>query len=161
MNSKILNLTPKRYICPYCGKKHKWVGLSLKTYSSEFHTSFNICTEALKQEFGGNPGCYELFISDGSLHYFVGPICCQANIKVDRKIKISSIIESKEEPLVYFNVPIRTENEIKKEGTICSDCKIQNKCRLLRLAEKGSNRDFIMTLGFEFDPKDFESAKEK
>lgn len=152
MNSKLLNLTPSRLLCPYCGKWHKWnPEHELGYYNSNKYQAKFICPNIPYAKLG----FYRFYFSNGYCYYFIGKICDKANQSIVGRIPIFSIIESSDKPIVTFEVPFIASNNVGLYE--CSDCvcEYQYECIYLDLGEKGDKRHMNITLGFEFEQADF------
>ena len=151
VEKELLNLTPKRFLCPYCGEWHEWNGRHELGYydSSSYKASFE-CSNAPS---GCNKGDYRIYFSGDYLYYSTEWMCRRANQYMDGKIPISSIRENPDEPIVTFDVEFTSNSDVGRYE--CSNCNYKNKCNCVRLGDKGDNRHMTITFGFEFEQSDY------
>ena len=153
MERKLLNLTPKRYLCPYCGEWHEWSKChELGYYDSSRYTAEFSCDECPGHSSIGN---YSIYFSDDYLYYSTDRICDKAKQAIEGKIPISSIVESSELPRVTFDVDFTAANEVGSYP--CSNCVFKRQCNVCRLGTQGDGRHMKITFGFEFDQSDYNS----
>ena len=152
MDQKLLSLTPRRFLCPYCGEWHEWNHAhELEYYDSRQYSAKLECSNAPR---GCNKGDYRIYFSNGYCYYSTDPICRWANQSIEGKIPISSIIESTDKPSVTFKVPFTAKNDVGSYE--CSHCDYENECICVKLGDKGDNRHMTITFGFEFEQSDYE-----
>lgn len=152
MNPKLLSLTPKRFLCPYCGEWHKWnLTHELGYYDSEGYSAECICPSLANK---WNTGNYRISFYLGNCYYSTAPICRRANQSIEGEIPISSIIESQDKPIVTFDVPYTTNADVGMRE--CSRCDFKHECISCKLGDKGDKRHMNITFGFEFEQSDYE-----
>lgn len=152
MERKLLDLTPKRYLCPYCGEWHEWNQPNeLGYYDSSRYQAVHSCADA---PFGTNEGNYKIYFEDGYCHYSTEQMCERARLNLDGKIEISSIVESPDKPIVTFKVPFRSHSDV--GSRICETCRTRHICNLVKLGDAGDHRNMEITLGFEFKQSDYD-----
>lgn len=158
MNPELLKCIPIRYLCPFCGKWHKWEGFKLI-----FLQHYPIELKCLKADCIAHHYCYyTINFDDKYCNVFIG---CMYHELINSSIPISSIIESINRPIVMFEV---TSSRIGIAGEeLCLICPSYNsqvenlhpytkskaKCALTRL---DARRDRTIKLGFEFSKSDYD-----
>ena len=152
MERKLLELTPTRFLCPYCGEWHEWSSSSwreLGYYDSKEFSARLPCSNE-----GDDNDCdYRIYFYDDYCYFSTASICGKANQSIEGKVPISSIIESTDNPIVTFEVEFTTA---KKVGSYeCSTCTYSNVCNCVKLGDKGDKRHMTITFGFEFDKDDY------
>lgn len=152
VEKKFLNLTPKRFLCPYCGEWHEWTEPhELGYYDSISYKTSLVCSNA---PIGCNKGNYEIFFHNGYCYYTTERQCGRARLELDGRIAIDSIIESVGEPTVTFKVPFVPYSNVGSD--CCSDCRSMHVCNVVNLADKGDTHNMEITLGFEFEQSDYD-----
>ena len=153
MELKLLDLTPKRYLCPYCGEWHEWSKLlELGYYDSSRCTAEFSCDECPGHSSLGN---YSIYFLDDYLYYSTDGICNKAKQAIKGKIPISSIVESSELPRVTFGVDFTAADEVNRYQ--CSNCDFKWQCNVCSLGTQGDGRHMKITFGFEFDQSNYNS----
>lgn len=151
MEKELLNLTPKRFLCPYCGEWHGWNGRhELGYYDSSSHKASFECSNAPSE---CNKGDYRIYFYGDYLYYSTERMCRRANQYMDGKIPISSILEDPDKPIVTFDVEFTSNSDVGRYE--CSDCGYKNQCNCVRLGDRGDNRHMTITFGFEFEQSDY------
>lgn len=145
-------MTPKRYLCPFCGEWHDW-GLSneLGYYDSPSYKAELGCERQLSD---CNHREMHIYFSGGYCCYRTIPTCRRGNLDIHNKIPIEDIVESSEEPRVTFSVPFTAANDVGRSE--CSDCNGRNICLMCKLADENNSRHMHITFGFEFEQSDYE-----
>lgn len=152
MEKELLNLTPKRFLCPYCGEWHPWKqSHELGYYDSCRCQAAHVCADAPS---GTNKGNYKIYFVNGYCYYTTEPMCNRAKLNLDGIVAISSIVESFDKPIVTFKVPFRSDEEV--GSRICKTCPSMYMCNLVKLGDAGDHRNMEITLGFEFEQSDYE-----
>lgn len=152
MNQKLLHLTPKRYLCPYCGEWHDWeLSYELGYYDSSSYKAELGCE---KQFSYCNHREMKVYFFDGYCYYRTIPTCSKGNLDIDNKIPIEDIVESSEEPRVTFDVPFTAGSDVGRSK--CSDCDSRNICLMCKLGDENNSRHMHITFGFEFKQSDYE-----
>ena len=152
MNQKLLDLVPKRYLCPFCGEWHDW-GLSneLGYYDSPSYKAELGCERQLS-------GCrhreMHIYFSDVYCYYRTIPTCSRGHLDIDNKIPIEDIVESSKEPRVTFAVPFTAYSDVGRSE--CSDCDSRDICLMCKLGDENNSRHMHITFGFEFEQSDYE-----
>ena len=151
MEKEFLNLTPKHFLCPYCGEWHEWTEPHELGYydSSNCEAAFE-CSNAPS---GCNKGDYRIYFYEGYLYYSTERMCGRANQAMNGRIPISSIVEDPDRPIVTFNVAFTSNSDVGRYE--CSDCRFKEQCNLVRLGDKGDNCHMTITFGFEFEQSDY------
>lgn len=152
MNQKLLDLTPKRYLCPFCGEWHDWeLSHELGYYDSSSYKAELGCENQLS-------GCkhreMQVYFSDGYCYYRTIPTCSRGNLDINDKIPIEDIVESSEEPRVTFAVPFTADSDVGRSE--CSDCDSRYRCLMCKLGDENNSRCMHITFGFEFKQSDYE-----
>jgi hypothetical protein len=149
MEKELLSLTPKRFLCPFCGEWHEWNHYNLGYYSSCNWIADLECTEFLMYT---DDAILKIFFSGSYLYYSINQICdyCEP---INGKIPISSIVESSESPIVTFDVEFTTLDEV---GSFeCKHCRCSSDCIFVKLGDEGDSCHRSVTLGFEFEQSDY------
>lgn len=151
MEKEFLNLTPKHFLCPYCGEWHEWTEPHELGYydSSNCEAAFE-CSNAPS---GCNKGDYRIYFYEGYLYYSTERMCGRANQAMNGRIPIFSIVEDPDRPIVTFNVAFTSNSDVGRYE--CSDCRFKEQCNLVRLGDKGDNCHMTITFGFEFEQSDY------
>ncbi len=150
MEKELLTLIPKRFLCPICGGWHKWKhSHPLEYYDSNSPAEF---TESPKDCANDR---YTIFVDDEYLYYTTGKMCGHANLNLNGKIQIESIIENDDQPIVTFDVPFKAENKVGRDEYDCSGCDWCSECNLIKLSENGDSIHMKIPLGFEFEQSDY------
>ena len=150
MEKELLTLIPKRFLCPICGEWHKWKhSHPLEYYDSNSPAEF---TESPKDCANDR---YTIFVDDEYLYYTTGKMCGHANLNLNGKIQIESIIENADQPIVTFDVPFKAENKVGRDEYDCSGCDWCSECNLIKLSENGDSIHMKIPLGFEFEQSDY------
>ena len=152
MERKLLELTPKRFLCPYCGEWHEWSErYELGYYDSPSYVAKFTCSNT---PIGCNDGNYRIYFYNDYCYFSTDSICGRAQQSMEGKILISSIIESADKPIVTFEVEFTAANNV---GTYeCSSCSYGSVCNFVKLGDKGDKRHMTITFGFEFDKNDYD-----
>jgi len=159
VNPNLLGLTPKRFLCPYCGKWHEWEwnqsyewskSLNLGYYNSNQRIVWLKCPNASNDYYPGN---YGIFFKDRYCYYIIKNQCVKASLDFEGKIEISSITESSDKPIVTFKVPFTPNRPVGSE--VCSDCSTRHKCHLVLLDTNNYNDYKQITFGFEFEESEY------
>lgn len=151
MERKLLELTPKRFLCPYCGEWHEWSErYELGYYDSENFQARLKCSN----ERDDNICDYRIYFSDNYCYFSTHSICSKANLSIERKIPISSIIESTDNPIVTFEVEFTTAREVGSYE--CRNCCYSSVCNCVKLGDKGDKRHMTITFGFDFNKDDYD-----
>ena len=149
MEKGLLGLTPKRFLCPYCGEWHDWNSYH-KLGDYDFQTNFycpNIPSNSYR-------GCYIIYFYDDSLNYSTQKICERAKQVMSGEIPIDCIIEHSDKPIVTFSVPFTADSPV--GSTTCRTCEYVDHCNCVKLGDEGNNLDMTITFGFEFEQSDYE-----
>ena len=148
MYQKLLDLRPKRYLCPYCGEWHEYELLNeLGYYDSRDNKAKFKCESC-------DIIPVRIFFRNGYCHYETRFSCPAANLEIKDSIQIEDFVSSSTEPRVTFVIPINADEEICKDE--CDDCFFKKECMICKLAEKNNSRDMNITFGFEFEQSDYE-----
>lgn len=153
MEKQLLTLTPTRFLCPICGEWHEWkhshhLGYYDSTYPAEFTNSSLYPRECASDQ-------YTIFVKGEYLHYTTGRLCGHASLNLNGKIRIESIIEHTDQPIVTFDVPFTAKNAVGRYENNCRTCSFQNKCNLIKLSENGDSIYMKIPLGFEFEKSEY------
>ena len=149
MEKGLLGLTPKRFLCPYCGEWHDWNSYH-KLGDYDFQTNFycpNIPSNSYR-------GCYIIYFYGDSLNYSTQKICERAKQVMSGEIPIDCIIEHSDKPIVTFSVPFTADSPV--GSTTCRTCEYVDHCNCVKLGDEGNNLDMTITFGFEFEQSDYE-----
>ena len=151
MERKLLELTPKRFLCPYCGEWHDWgERFELGYYDSISYVARFACPNT---PYGCNAGNYRIYFYNDYCYFSTDSICRRANQSIEGEIPISSIIESADKPIVTFEVEFTTAEEVGSYE--CRNCSYRSTCNCVKLGDAGDKRHMTITLGFEFDKDDY------
>ena len=165
VRKELLKLTPKRYLCPFCGVWHEWrVGESLvdlEFYDSDFTANYtcphysDYYLDHLKESMCSNDhNSYEFFFEDGYCYYAIELHCRATKIKIEGEIKVEDITEDANEPIVTFEVPFETYFGMGRKE--CEICGIRYLCNIANLVDQSNSRDTEITLGFGFEKSDYD-----
>ncbi|MCI8470302.1 MAG: hypothetical protein HFJ35_02230 [Clostridia bacterium] len=152
MNQKLLDLTPKRYLCPFCGEWHNWeIPYKLGDYDL---SSYKARLECKNGDTGYSYRDMQVCFSDGYCYYKTTPTCGRGNLDINDKIPIEDIVESSEKPRVTFDVPFTAKKNVGRSE--CSDCAGKYICLMRKLGDENNSRHMYITFGFEFKQSDYE-----
>ena len=152
MEKEFLGLIPKRFLCPYCGKWHKWT-------EEDYYLGFFDSSRCQADFECSNVPCgydkvnFRIYFYDGYLYYSTERMCRRANQAMNGSIPISSIVEDPDRPIVTFDVPFTSNSNVGKYE--CSDCCFKEQCNFVRLGDRGDNCHMTITFGFEFEQSDY------
>jgi hypothetical protein len=153
VEKELLNLTPKKYLCPICGEWHEWKHpYPLGFYNPNFPAAFansSVCPRECAED------KYTIFVNGEYLHYTTGEMCEHASLNLDGRIPIESIIEYADQPIVAFDVHFTAKEAVGEYETDCRNCSFLHKCNLIELSEKGGSIDMKIPLGFEFEQSEY------
>ena len=162
MNQKLLDLSPKRYLCPYCGCWHDWnlshplgryevVFAELECEKQQSTDYFDLnCHRTIRKT--------RIRFSDGYCLYQTMPTCDKAHLDIVGKISIEDISEIPERALVKFTVPFTSNKEVGSDKG-CSDCPNTDICLMCKLSDKKllpNSYSTNISFGFEFEQSDYE-----
>ena len=152
MERKLLELTPKRFLCPYCGEWHDWgTRYELAYYDSPGYEAKFTCAII---PYDCNTGDYRIYFYNDYCYFSTDSICARATQSMEGKIPISSIIESADKPIVTFEVSFTAKKDVGSYE--CSNCICRSICNCVKLGDAGDKRHMTITLGFEFDKDDYD-----
>ncbi len=153
MNEALLGLVPKRYLCPYCGEWHNnpYAFSSLENCISEdpFKRGCDVSEKAKD-----DAGEYRFYFEDGYFHYSTIRLCAVKGL--DGCVPIHDFVESEDEPIVTVNVGFRADRNINSYA--CMGCGFCTNCNYFNSVDSSDDRSMTITLGFEFDKKDYEKV---
>lgn len=154
MEQKLLDLIPKRYLCPFCGEWHDWeLSHKLSYYDASVFRAKLGCE---RQLLGCNDREMQIYFSDGYCYYRTIPTCSIGNLNLNNKIPIEDIVESSEEPRVTFAVPFTAYSDVGSRSE-CSECDNRDRCLMYKLGDENNSRRMHITFGFEFEQSDYNS----
>lgn len=148
MKKELLNLTPKRFLCPYCGEWHEWNVTRELGYYTVFHPPDLKCSKALN--FFDSYG-YKVFFKGDYCYYTTKRLCGMARLDLGGTIEIASITESEDKPIVTFKVPFKPYSDV-GDPVYCLHCRLRHVC----ITDKGYSQDMEITFGFEFEKSDYD-----
>ena len=145
MNQKILGLRPKRFLCPYCGRWHKYVlPFELGYYDSRSYKAEFLCENYC------DINVITIFFSDGYCHYETGSNCPAMHFEIEDNIPIEDFVLSSTEPCVTIDIPFDVDEEVCANNR-CSTCSFKHK-----LLDGDDSQDRNITFGFEFEQSDYD-----
>lgn len=148
MNEELLRLTPKRFLCPYCGEWHPW-----DEHSLEFHDASCYSAKLEYKHYEMNTLPISFYFSDGYFYYFVPSVCiCMDNLR--GKIAIEDMVESSSVPRVSISIPITSDDRLGKYAC-CSDCIATNTCIRCKQGDEGDGHHITIPFGFEFEESEY------
>ena len=151
MERKLLELTPKRFLCPYCGEWHDWgERFELGYYDSPSYVAKFTCSNT---PIGCNDGNYRIYFYNDYCYFSTESRCRRAHQSIEGKVQISSIIESADKPIVTFEVEFTTAEEVGSYE--CRNCSCRSTCNCVKLGDAGDKRHMTITFGFEFEEDDY------
>lgn len=155
MEKDFLNLVPKRYLCPYCGKWHKWdSNYNLSQFNIDIDDLPVLKCHSIPIPF--RRGNYTLYFTGDYCHYNIERQCNRENLNLHGEIEIASIAQSEDSPTITFKVPFQLKHSV---GCItCSNCCGIQVCNLVKLFEQNHNKNIEITLGFEFDKSEYDEV---
>ena len=169
MNKNLLQLEPTRWLCPFCGQWHDWTG-SFSLGSGFSHLILSTCPYHPKDKLLWT---YFLDFKDDDCHYNIMGRCRYGGRPPTfGKIPISSITQSKREPIISFKAKINIGSfdgeEVRKDCP--ATCLFRDNCTLLKIVEANGYKEEIITpskhkwkyvemeLKFEFEKSQYEKA---
>lgn len=143
VEKELLNLTPRRYLCPYCGKWHEW-----KEKTKNLRKAGCFACEFIAD------GGWQVQFEDDDCFYANNYLLCErAGVIFTGDIAIDSITESVDKPIVTFKVPVELRETV---GTVaCRHCNFVDDCNIVNLSDR-HKKNIEITLGFEFTWADYE-----
>lgn len=154
MEQKLLNLIPKNFLCPYCGKWHKWDKLyALRPNGQKNPYTTLRCSEVSPIY---KKGEYSIYFDRDYFHFFMAVICERERQTIEGKILISSIKVSESDPIVTFSADYTIKNL--GERFKCVNCDFKSHCIFANLGDERNKHNLM--LGFEFRQSDFEKFAE-
>lgn len=147
MQKELLNLTPKRYLCPFCGKWHKWNETHALEYyySSSNTTNLRCCLYMIQWEYLA--GKFQIYFKDDYCYFKWN--CANGSQKVIGKIAISSFEQDPGEPIFTFKIPYKVGRLF--ETVKCNDCENFSVCQFLRDTLECYSEEEKIILGFQFE----------
>ena len=153
MHEELLNLRPKRVLCPYCGQWHEWESnRSLIDFS--FNQPYNMICNTEEKEYQFNSDYCEFYFANSCIFYEGSQLCGRSSIQPHGRIPISSIQESREKPIVTFEISFTTQDIVGREK--CKTCDFVKDCNICNLGDLGDHRNITITMGFEFEESEYE-----
>ncbi len=146
-----LKLTPKRYLCPYCGKWHEW---GHSNYEMDYYNSKNYPIE-LKC-----PIIYQgktsFYFKDGYCYIKTAPICRVANLKIDARIPIGDMKKAiNNEPKVTWSLQFKLDECDKIIN--CHYCEHVHNCSIYKLVTEEESPYVTIEFGLEFENSDYKN----
>ena len=147
MKEDIFKLVPTYFLCPYCGKWHRWkdFGDLSKPIDGGFKLEFH-CQEARARRM-------DICFVSGFVYYKTSIDCLRATFILDGKKSIEEIDFDTEESKITFKVPFESKSELSRKN--CKLCGCKEECNLLNLAEEGDGRNMTITFGFKYDSDEY------
>ena len=151
IDKRILQLTPKRILCPLCGEWHDWEGKTLQSYD-----------EANSYEYECNDVTVSIWVDEDHIHIYADSPCDKLNSEIDVDADLRDMEYDGTDPVI--KIPFSLEaDEIICESE-CEDCKY---CDCCNFATIGDNRDddedeynFELEFKFEFASRYFNKYSE-
>lgn len=144
MKEDLLDLVPKRYLCPFCGEWHYMRrALELSSFDSEEEEETLYCES---ERYYRNNNEMKIYFADGKCHYRTLHDCKNYDLKLQGSIPISDILESSDKPQVTFSVPFTAKK-------FCSAC------QMCKLSEIGDGCQMDIKFGFEFGQSEYNKFK--
>lgn len=151
IDKRILQLTPKRILCPLCGEWHDWEGKTLQSYD-----------EANSYEYECNDVTVSIWVDEDHIHIYADSPCDKLNSEIDVDADLRDMEYDGTDPVI--KIPFSLEaNEIICESE-CEDCEY---CDCCNFATIGDNRDddedeynFELEFKFEFASRYFNKYSE-
>ncbi len=160
MASKLLDLKPKRYRCPNCGKWHDWNNDSLTSYSFEDYAAVHCTSLPDKGDHINKFSSYP----DG-ICYASTSLCLKQPISMLHQIPFFLMNVSNNKPIItytlgdiksYIESCFDDSFDIKDDlvNYDCSKCFFKKKCNLRKSLINSSAS--TITIGFEFEKSDYD-----
>ena len=151
IDKRILQLTPKRILCPLCGEWHDWEGKTLQSYD-----------EANSYEYECNDVTVSIWVDEDHIHIYADSPCDKLNSEIDVDADLRDMEYDGTDPVI--KIPFSLEaDEIICESE-CEDCEY---CDCCNFATIGDNRDddedeynFELEFKFEFASRYFNKYSE-
>lgn len=151
IDKRILQLTPKRILCPLCGEWHNWEGKTLQSYD-----------EANSYEYECNDVTVSIWVDEDHIHIYADSPCDKLNSEIDVDADLRDMEYDGTDPVI--KIPFSLEaDEIICESE-CEDCEY---CDCCNFATIGDNRDddedeynFELEFKFEFASRYFNKYSE-
>lgn len=158
MNSKLLQLRPKRYLCPFCGEWHDWPFRSLNSYTESAHPAELECPYHQHEYVGKRMVLYEVCFPYGRyFQYEISPHCNRLEIFNYDKFELSEIIEDENKPIVSLTVDYIIEKPVGDD--YCGCCPPYVHC-IFKDAEV-DQKNFKIQLAFEFCESEYAEYSDK
>ena len=151
IDKRILQLTPKRILCPLCGEWHDWEGKTLQSYD-----------EANSYKYECNDVTVSIWVDEDHIHIYADSPCDKLNSEIDVDADLRDMEYDGTDPVI--KIPFSLEaDEIICESE-CEDCEY---CDCCNFATIGDNRDddedeynFELEFKFEFASRYFNKYSE-
>ncbi len=154
MHAELLELRPKRVLCPYCGQWHEWKSkYSLIDFDS-WDLCYNMICDTQDQKYSFTTDRCEFYYEDGCLYYEGSQPCNNSSIRPGGKIPISSIQESEIKPIVTFEIAFTAASNVGRRE--CEGCNFIKDCNICKLGDEGDHKNIRLTMGFEFEESEYE-----
>lgn len=159
MHKELLNLRPTHFLCPYCGKWHKWqskyplICYNCYSITTNFHCeTFESISPSIKH------GNVQLHFKENCCYYRLENVCEKAHqASIWGNIALSELEESLKKPVVTFKVPFVSNSVV---STIaCQGCyTCLEHCAFPRLGDKGDGIHMHIKFGFKFDEEEYKKV---
>ena len=148
MNEKLLRLTPKRYLCPYCGEWHLW-----DKHTLAYHDSCGYSADLKYYHESMITYTISYYFSDGYFYYSVPSVCtCMKDLH--GKIAIEDMVESSSVPRVTISIPITSDDRL-GEYACGRDCRATDECTRCKQGDEGDGHHITIPFGFEFEKSEY------
>lgn len=145
----LLEIVPKSYICPFCGKWHEF---QVSDHNLEKHKfskdTFRIILRCQQNHLAS----YVIYTNkENILGCSIKWPCLPRSID----LCIKNIKESENEPIVTYEIEFTTYY---RSLSRCHNCRLYDICTLQKLGKNGDGRHIKLTLGFKFNKKEYDSV---
>lgn len=160
MDRRLLNLVPKRYLCPLCGEWHKWNDEDYDNHELEWYDSPDYQAKLRCSDWPKGGYAQPLFFYfENGFCYFSTPnheLCPNINGLEEGDISIEDMVEHADKPIVTFEANV---DIISNSFSGCNHgCNGDGICNYHKLGINhcfSDNQPMTVTLGFEFDRDEY------
>ena len=101
IDKRILQLTPKRILCPLCGEWHDWEGKTLQSYD-----------EANSYEYECNDVTVSIWVDEDHIHIYADSPCDKLNSEIDVDADLRDMEYDGTDPVIKipFSLNAKTAN---------------------------------------------------
>lgn len=148
--------TPKWWLCPYCGKWHKWIGEEGLYESDIKHPIIQFCTE-LPSNVGRRARFYHQDVDGMDIAVCLDNLCGKAKLESTSYFGTYDILAKLKEgsenegSIGTFIDTIRFDSDNKINKKSCYTCEWKNKCQVCAKGESGNGYNIPLKVGLSWN----------